>query len=581
MTSTEIRKTLAPELAQYVSDQNSESYTEEDHASWRYIMKVSQFFLKDKAHVKYLKGLEATGISIERIPLISEMDEKLQKFGWRAVPVSGFIPPATFMEFQATGILPIACDMRSFDHISYTPAPDIVHEASGHAPILADPDYAAFLKRAGEIAKKAIYTQEDIDVYHAIRHLSETKENPKSTSEEIKASEKKLEKTISLNTTVSEATEVARLFWWSVEYGLIGELEAPKIYGAGLLSSVGESYRCLSKKVKKLPFTMKCTQVTYDITKPQPQLFVAKSFKEVVRVFNEYAKTMAYKKGGVYALEKAKLSRFVTTTVLDSGIQISGKLENFKIKNKKPIYIQIKGPSQLCYENLEIKNQGPHYHQEGFGSPLGILKDLKMSPADLTDKQLDALGFHKNKKGKLIFESGVAIEGVLKKTFEKDGKKLILTFDECKVTFEEEVLFDPSWGPYDMVCGEKVISCFGGAADRTSFLKATDGFMTPKTSHISNFDEKKQDIYNAFKKIREWRQSNQIEISQIKTLIESIKKPTWLLLLEAWELVQKRDPNHSFTTELYTLLQSEMKYSEHKELIQRGIQMILENKGEQ
>ena len=80
----------------YVVEQKPELYTAMDHAAWRFIMKVSAPFFATHAHPHYLKGLVETGISSERIPLISEMDACLRKLGWRAVAVSGFIPPAVF-----------------------------------------------------------------------------------------------------------------------------------------------------------------------------------------------------------------------------------------------------------------------------------------------------------------------------------------------------------------------------------------------------------------------------------------------------------------------------------------------------
>ncbi|MFL5814492.1 MAG: phenylalanine 4-monooxygenase, partial [Bdellovibrionia bacterium] len=162
-----------PEYLQpYIAHQDPSLYTPIDHASWRFILKISQAFFAKNAHPMYLNGLRETGISTDRIPLISEMDQKLRRFGWRAVPVSGFIPPAVFMEFLSRGVLPIACDMRKIENISYTPAPDIVHEAAGHAPIIAEPSYAAYLRHYGELAEKAIYSKQDLDVYEAVRNLS-------------------------------------------------------------------------------------------------------------------------------------------------------------------------------------------------------------------------------------------------------------------------------------------------------------------------------------------------------------------------------------------------------------------------
>ena len=126
-------------LKKFVAVQNYEKYTAEDHAAWRYIMRQNRAFFSRFAVPIYVEGLKQTGIPLDRIPRIAEMNDCLSKFGWGAVPVVGFIPPSAFLEFQALGVLPIACDMRTIHHVGYTPAPDIVHEAAGHAPLLADP----------------------------------------------------------------------------------------------------------------------------------------------------------------------------------------------------------------------------------------------------------------------------------------------------------------------------------------------------------------------------------------------------------------------------------------------------------
>src|SRR6185437_6285197 len=185
MKKWSVTEKIPDHLLPYIARQDASLYTPIDHASWRYILRVSKAFFSKFAHQKYLDGLVETGISTERIPLIDEMDTKLRRLGWRAVPVSGFIPPAVFMEFQSLGILPIACEMRTLEHLAYTPAPDIVHEAAGHAPIIADPDYAAYLRNYGEVARRAIFSDKDMAVYAAVRALSEVKEDPASTPHQI------------------------------------------------------------------------------------------------------------------------------------------------------------------------------------------------------------------------------------------------------------------------------------------------------------------------------------------------------------------------------------------------------------
>ena len=172
-------------LLQFAVDQRYDDYTPVDHAVWRFIMRQNIFFLKEYAHKVYFQGLLDTGISFERIPRIQEMNDILGKIGWGAVAVDGFIPPAAFMEFQAYKVLVIACDMRQIHHIEYTPAPDIVHEAAGHAPIIVDREYSNYLQRFGEVGAKAMSSKKDFELYQAIRHLSILKELPNSDPKEV------------------------------------------------------------------------------------------------------------------------------------------------------------------------------------------------------------------------------------------------------------------------------------------------------------------------------------------------------------------------------------------------------------
>ena len=280
-------KFIPPHLRKFIVEQNYENYTAIDHAVWRFIMRISKKFFESHAHISYLEGLRKTGITIDRIPYVDDMDYKLSQFGWGAVCVRGFIPPAAFMELQSRGILAIAADMRTLEHLTYTPAPDIVHEAAGHAPILADSDYAVYLHNYGEISSKAISSRDDYNLYLAIRELSDVKEDAFSTDAQIQKAELDLESAIENFDYVSEAAYLARMNWWTVEYGLVGDIDDPKIYGAGLLSSVGESQNCLSDKVQKIHFSLDCINTSYDITEPQPQLFVTPDFGKLSEVLEE------------------------------------------------------------------------------------------------------------------------------------------------------------------------------------------------------------------------------------------------------------------------------------------------------
>ena len=222
---------------------------------------------------------------------------------WGAVCIRGFVP-LIFLEFGANKVLPIAADMRSLKNIAYTPAPDIVHEAAGHAPIIADPEYRDYLSKYSQVAVKAIFSKGDVDLYEAIRKLSDLKENPKATEEQIQESEQELLVAKSKVGWVSEAAKIGRL-WWTAEYGLVGELNQHYIYGSGLLSSIGEGQACLSEKVVKLPLSANCIEQDYDITEPQPQLFVVKDFQHLKQVLKEAENGFAYRRGGRYAVETA------------------------------------------------------------------------------------------------------------------------------------------------------------------------------------------------------------------------------------------------------------------------------------
>jgi phenylalanine-4-hydroxylase len=540
---------LPAHLKRYVVEQDYSRYTPVDQEVWRYIMRQLKDFLSTHAHPCYVEGLEKTGIEIDRIPHIQLMSEKLEKFGWRAVPVSGFIPPAAFMELQSLGYLPIASDMRTVDHLSYTPAPDIVHEAAGHAPILVDQEFAAYLKDYAQVARKAILSHEDMGQYEAIRLLSDLKEDAHSTAEQIRSAEQQLEKVTHLISHISEAAYLGRMNWWTAEYGLIGTPENPKIFGAGLLSSVGEARSCLSPQVKKIPLTLDCINYAYDITEPQPQLFVTPDFNRLREVLEELAATMAYRVGGAVGLERAKKSQTINTVQINSGLQISGKLKDFSLADSEPAYIQFEGPSQLCIANKELPGHGTKYHAQGFGSPIGLIEGAAKCLSEMTDTELQKCGIEQGRRVELKFKTGARVKGdVISTSRAPSGKLILISFSDCNVTREGQTLFQPEWGTFDMAIGHRIESVFGGSADRTAFGEATD-FATNVVPRKKWPDEivRKHSLYNELREIRAG-----IEIGRIgndgstSLLLEKILAQTekefpneWLLLLALLELGRK------------------------------------------
>src|SRR5690349_2627917 len=224
------------------------------------------------------------------------MNRRLAAIGWRAVCVDGFIPPRAFTAFQALGVLPIAAEIRTPDHLPYTPAPDIIHEAAGHAPILIDPVYAAYVRAVGEVGARAFASPADARIDRAVRVQSELKETAADDAL-LGAAEIELERAVAALGEPSEAARVARLYWWTAEYGLVGTPEDYRLYGAGLLSSLGESHFCHRPEVRKLPLSAACVDVGYDITRPQPQLFVASDFEQLHSVLDEVRRTLAHSIG--------------------------------------------------------------------------------------------------------------------------------------------------------------------------------------------------------------------------------------------------------------------------------------------
>lgn len=553
---------LPPHLRKYIVEQDSAKYTPIDHAVWRFILRQLRSFLSKHGHPSYLSGLDKTGISVERIPLIGEISEKLSKFGWRALPVSGFIPPATFMELQALGVLPIASDMRTLSHLLYTPAPDIVHEAAGHAPLLADPEYAQYLSAYAQVARKAIISREDLEMYACIRELSDLKENPSSTPAQIKASEEKLEKVSKSISHISEAGQLSRMNWWTAEYGLVGSLQSPKIFGAGLLSSVGESRWCLSDQVRKIPLSVECVQQGYDITEPQPQLFVARDFQHLGQVLDDFAQTMAFRRGGIEGLRKAIQAESVNTVQLNSGLQISGVLadtlpaHDTRSADKAEIsYLRFHGPCQLAFHDHQLPGQGKESHPHGFGTAIGFFKQFPQTcPSTLSDAQWESIGVHPGKEVRLEYTNGVVITGFFKNRLSIEGRSLLLVLENARAELKGQILFDPAWGVYDLALGSSIPSVFGGPADRESYGE-TDDFVAARVPapNWSARDREQHAQYAEVRRLRETAASGpalEKALQGIREVYHREFPQDWLLPLEMYELALNRLPSSELTSSL-------------------------------
>lgn len=563
-------------LKPYIVEQDPSLYTPIDHAAWRYILRVSRAFFSKTAHQKYLDGLSETGISTERIPLISEMDDCLKKFGWRAVAVSGFIPPAAFMEFQSLGILPIACDMRTLEHLAYTPAPDIVHEAAGHAPIIADPEYAEYLREYGEVSRKAVFSSKDVALYEAIRNLSEVKEDPHSTQAQVDAAQMRLTETVTAIDYVSEASYLSRMYWWTVEYGLVGDPANPKIYGAGLLSSVGESYACLNDQVQKIPFTLDCMNRSYDITRPQPQLFVSPDFQSLTRKLREFSETMAYRRGGIEGLTKAIAGAALSTTVLETGLQISSIVENISLDSEgSPCFLKFKGPTQLSYGDQEIEGHSVHTHAHGFSCPIGAL-DSGTDLSTLDQSGFEKIGFKAGTVAQLRFKSGITLQGVLIGLIRRDGKSLIASFERCTVRKGDVVLYQPDWGTFDLALGSRVVSVFGGASDFKAYFAHIPIPRKAKPVQKTNLTDENKTLNEIYRDIRSLREKGKASAESLSLIYGRLAAHStdWLSRLELLEMAKTASPNELCVRLRKDLDQISHLKPSHRELIDRGLALL-------
>ncbi len=567
---------LPAHLKQFIKPQDYADYTPINQAVWRYVMRKNVSYLSQVAHESYLNGLEKTGLEIENIPNMYGMNRILKEIGWAAVAVDGFIPPNAFMEFQAYNVLVIASDIRQLEHIEYTPAPDIIHEGAGHAPIIANPEYAEYLRRFGEIGCKAISSSYDYEMYEAIRLLSIVKEAENSSQTVIEAAEKAVNELQNQSVEMSEMAQIRNLHWWTVEYGLIGTVENPKIYGAGLLSSIGESAWCMTDKVIKIPYDISAACQSFDITKPQPQLYVTPDFAHLSFVLEEFANKMALRTGGLSGINKLINSKALGTIELSTGLQISGVFTEVIEFDGKPIYVQTTGKTALANREKELVGHGTNYHTAGFGSPIGKLKGINLSIEDMSPKDLMAYGIYEGKTVTLEFEGDIKVTGnIITGSRNLQGAIIIISFENCTVTHLNTVLFQPEWGVFDMAVGKKVVSAFSGPADCNSFDMITH-MPNSKTIKVEKTPER-EELESYYREIRNLRENkkNSENAFEIFKIVSNKFPNDWLLSLEIAEILHLEKADNSITEVLRYLNNLKIKRPEVSHLIDNGLELFI------
>lgn len=566
MEMNEVLNRLPKHLLDFVVDYPYELYTPEDHAVWRYVMRKCKRYLPEIAHESYLPGLKYADIPSDHVPHLYGEERILRNAGWAAVAVDGFVPPSVFMEFQAHNVVVIAAGMRPIDQIEYTPAPDIIHEAAGHTPLIVDEEYADYLRYFGFLGSKAFLSRKDKEIYEATRLLSFLRLDPSSDIHTIIEVENELKRLASIPNLHSEMDRLRRLHWWTVEYGLIGSMDNPKIYGAGLLSSIGEGFAAVKPEVKKVPYTIQACGQNFDITKPQPQLYVTPNFQHLTHVLKEFSDEMSFTKGGHDGVFKAVESNDLSTLVLDSGIEVSGVFEHFEEVNGHPIFAGAIDDVALAFQGKQIEGFGRKKLRNGISVPLGRPIDASKPFWQFSEDDLLKIGLIEGLSFVLEFTNQVKVKGILNYTLRKEGRLVLMSLDECMISLFDRPLFEYPLQDVIIPIGETVISAYQGVADPDAFeLRLTPS--KTKTDKINYSDEARlrHSLYTSIRNAREHSLQN-IDAHAIIKHLDEDNEANWLLTLELLELLKKRN---LFLEQIPLLNQKLRKFQEkHSQLVQ-------------
>lgn len=230
--------------------QDWQSYSADDHEVWQMLYAKRMHELESTASGVFLRGAELIGLSPTQIPDLNDVNERLSaRTGWNAVPVAGFLPAKEFFASLATRRFPTTVTIRPKEGIDYVPEPDIFHDVFGHVPLHSDPSFADFLQRFGKAATLAA-SDEEVEI-------------------------------------------MARLFWFTVEFGLVQEGGSPKIYGSGLISSAGDAANALGPSCDRRPFSVDAViSQPFQVDHLQDILFVAESFDQLFEAVDSVASMM-------------------------------------------------------------------------------------------------------------------------------------------------------------------------------------------------------------------------------------------------------------------------------------------------
>jgi len=511
---------------------------------------------------------------VDRIPRIAEMNERLAQFGWGAVCVDGFIPPRAFQEFQASGILPVAADIRTREHLVYTPAPDIIHEAAGHAPILPDPVFSAYIRRIGELGKKAFTLPEESRVYRAFYTLSEVKETPGADRAQVVAAEGELSEALAAASHPSEATLLSRLYWWTAEYGLVGRVDDYKIYGAGLLSSLGESHSCHDPAVTKLPLDERCIEHAYDITRPQPQLFVVADFDRLHDVLERVAAGLAAQIGGELALARALASAEVASIRFVSGAWAIGVLRSAGPTPATPAWVELAGPVAFAWDGVIPPEQAHLSRQDDTYIVTGRLEGGQA--LELADAQaLSGLIDPTSGRHRFRFETGAHVEGHIERAVRaSDGRLMHLELRQVRLALPG--LAPRELARFVLLAAGDVVTAQAGAVDPRYYPDTPfSSVRVPKPRVFPAAERALVKLYEDAQRAHgEGGASMQVVFPRILAALDLAYPNEWLLRWNLLESLLKRSATGPLSKALNDQLERLEDRFEHREPIASGLRYL-------
>jgi phenylalanine-4-hydroxylase len=263
--------------------------------------------------------------------------------------------------------------------------------------------------------------------------------------------------------------------------------------------------------------------------------------------------------------------------VYSSGLQVSGTFTEFiRFSDEQPSFIKITGPATLSFNNKQLKGHGKDYHKDGFSSPVGKLKGVDTPVEDMSADDLSLLGIETGKPAILSFESGITVNGTVKRVLTVDGKNLVITFTDCTVMDKAgEVVFDPSWGVYDMAVGHKITSVFCGAADKEAFEEIV--YKSNNNTHHVHYDARTLELHRLYQQVRDRRHKGGDFgfLGNVWLRLQKSHHDDWLCALEILEILDHEDVESKLATEIRGFLENKAKKEPGlKKLISDGLYLI-------